>query len=93
MERESARLHTLLEHERVIVMVLEDGLNDRIYDHPLSIRLRLPQRWRSVEIRQGEEHRPHTVVQPHVVHFDALPDGSEIIIRRLDTPGQEPAGS
>jgi hypothetical protein len=63
-------------------MTLEDGLDDKVYDHPLSIHLELPPEWSDIEVVQHENRLPALSLPDGGIRFDALPDGSVILVHR-----------
>jgi peptidoglycan/xylan/chitin deacetylase (PgdA/CDA1 family) len=86
--RERASLRVVESMERVVVLTLEDGLKDSVFDQPLSIQLNLPPDWTRVEVLQHKSPLPLQTL-PGGVRFDALPDGSAIVLRRI---AQDAAG-
>lgn len=82
-ERKNADLHVVESMQQAVVMVLEDGLNDRMFDQPLTIQLDLPTDWNRVAVLQDEAPLPITI-ESGSVRFNALPDGSVIVLRKLD---------
>ncbi|MFW6180348.1 MAG: polysaccharide deacetylase family protein [Spirochaetota bacterium] len=82
-QRELASLRVVESMERAVVMTLEDGLDDRVFDQQLSIQVNLPPDWTRVEVVQHNSPLPLETI-PEGVRFDALPDGSAIVLRRID---------
>ncbi len=79
-ERDSAVLYLVESSENYFFLLLEDGLDDSIYNQPLSISIKLPVKWDSVLIVQNDRLLRHNNSEDGYIQFDALPDGSEIII-------------
>lgn len=61
---------------------LEDGLDDDVYDHPLTLRCPMPFGWREVEVLQNEivlDSEIKTINGCKYIIFDAVPNGNKKI--------------
>jgi hypothetical protein len=89
-ERDQASLYLREQTPSVLRLVLEDGLDDGVYDEPLTVNLRLPDAWRAATLfRDGSplafRHDPSGALV-----FEAPPDGKVIIVQRR---GSAPPGA
>ena len=94
-ERDTARIETRECAEGRIVLNLTDKMSDDIFDHPLSVVLRVPDGWTGgVRVVQGgatNEVPVRTAGNKSSVMFDAVPDRGEIEIAPLaSVPSVEP---
>ena len=83
-ERDAAILALKNSNSRSLVLVLDDNLDDSIYDHPLSLRVKLPAGWQRIRLSQGGRLLRYRVDRDGYHIFDAFPDGSDIIIYRIE---------
>jgi len=81
-ERNSAVLSFKYSSHHSYILSLEDGLDDTIYNLPLSMKVKLPDKWNSVEIFQNGRILDHHISESSYAFFNVLPDGSNIIIKR-----------
>ena len=82
-ERDTATLKTVSSDARRIALSLADRMDDKLFDEPLTLKVRLPDAWKSVRAAQGgkpvaavlvrHEGRPYAFV-------DAVPDRGEIVL-------------
>ena len=82
-ERDTATLKTVSSDARRIALSLADRMDDKLFDEPLTLKVRLPDAWKSVRAAQGgkpvaavlvrHEGRPYAFV-------DAIPDRGEIVL-------------
>jgi peptidoglycan/xylan/chitin deacetylase (PgdA/CDA1 family) len=82
-ERDRAVLSLLHVEGGRFVFSLEDGLDDGIFSHPLTLKLALPVVWRRLRISQHRRELPYTVSPDGALLFDALPDGTSVYIERM----------
>jgi len=81
-ERDNAKVEMLKASDDKLTITLEDGLDDELYDFPLSLRCPLPFGWNEVEVLQNE-----VVIKSEVkiingckyIIFDAVPNGNKKI--------------
>lgn len=69
------------DNDRLIIS-LEDGLDDDIYDYPLTLRCPLPFGWKDVEVLQNEvviKSEIKTINGCKYIIFDAVPNGNKKI--------------
>jgi peptidoglycan/xylan/chitin deacetylase (PgdA/CDA1 family) len=83
LERDNAVLSLVHAEEGRFVLSLEDGLEDGVFSHPLTLKLSLPVTWRSLRISQHRREVPFTVSHEGRLLFDALPDGTPVYIERM----------
>ena len=81
-ERDSARLLVVAEEPYELHYRLVDGYEDSVYDQALTLRLRLPDGWEAVEVRQDGQRMKSDVVRG-LLTFDGRPDGRSISVRRV----------
>ena len=82
-ERDTATLKTVSSDARRIALSLADRMDDKLFDEPLTLKVRLPDAWKSVRAAQGgkpvaarlleHEGTPYALV-------DAVPDRGEIVL-------------
>ena len=72
----------------MLVFLFTDGLDDGIFDQPLSLRIRLPDGWEAVRILQGSRLIPSAVQADGWLLFDATPDKGliRIIQKKSNNP-------
>jgi chitin deacetylase len=81
-ERDTASLRLLDVRADSLALALTDGLQDDLFDAPLSIRLWLPSEWRELEVRQGDRAVWSRRGPAGVLFFDAVPDRGTIVVTR-----------
>lgn len=81
-ERESAMIFLLAGSDSEVVFTVEDGLDDDVYDQPLSLEAIVPRSWHEVEVTQGGRAIAHHQHENHI-YCGILPDSSDIIIQRV----------
>jgi hypothetical protein len=65
-----------------LIISLEDGLDDDLYDYPLTLRCPLPFGWKEVEVLQNEvviKSEIKTINGCKYIIFDAVPNGNKKI--------------
>jgi peptidoglycan/xylan/chitin deacetylase (PgdA/CDA1 family) len=82
-ERDRAKTVLLQRWPWRVVLTLDDGLDDVIYDQALTIRMKLPLDWRHAEVRQGEAIMKSRRSADGVLVFDAFPTGGLIVVTRV----------
>lgn len=84
-ERESATLSiTLVETDRIEFSV-SDRMDDTVFDHPLTIKLRLDQNWSGLEAEQdGQPVEANIVVHETIPYamIKAIPDRGLVVLNR-----------
>jgi len=83
-ERTSANLSVVSDSNDQIVLSLTDGMDDAVYDQPLTIRSEVPSDWVTATVQQGGSTTevPSTVEGPKtVVYYSAVPDGGYITLQ------------
>jgi len=83
-EKNEAVLSLVDAGENRLVFSLEDGLDDKIYDEPLSIEIEIPRRFSRLRVSQRRETIPHKMKGNGNIVFDALPDGCPIYIESIE---------
>lgn len=79
-ERDAALLH-IKNRKKSIEIILEDQLDDRIYNQPLSISLKLPESWTSAAVRNNNGVEIPAVIRMNTIFLDIFPDGKKIEIK------------
>jgi peptidoglycan/xylan/chitin deacetylase (PgdA/CDA1 family) len=82
-ERDSATLTTVKSETQAIELSLKDRMRDDLFDQPLSVKVRLPDAWTTVQARQGGKPIAATLVRhedkPYAL-VAAVPDRGPITI-------------
>ena len=81
-ERDAAKVTMLYSSADKLTVMLEDGLDDELYDYPLTLRCPLPFGWKEVEVLQNEvviKSEVKTINGCKYVIFDAVPNGNKKI--------------
>ena len=81
--RDTATLATVSSDASRIVLSLSDRMDDTLFDEPLTLKVRLPDAWRTVNATQGGKAVPARFVEHDGAPFalvDAVPDRGEISI-------------
>lgn len=79
-ERESAELE-IYSGERSVKIILEDGLNDLIYNEPLSISLYLPSHWKTLTIENSKGPILDYKLVKNQLFLHIPPDGEVLTIK------------
>jgi len=83
-EKNEAVLSLVDAGEDHLVFSLEDGLDDIVYNEPLSIEIEIPRRFSRLRVSQRRETIPHKMKGNGNIVFDALPDGCPIYIESIE---------
>ena len=82
-ERDTATLKTVSSDARRIALSLADRMDDKLFDEPLTLKVRLPDAWKSVRAAQGGKPAAAAFVEhdgaPYAL-VDAVPDRGEIVL-------------
>lgn len=81
-ERDRAKVEMLRATDDKLTISVEDGLDDELYDYPLTLRCPLPFGWKEVEVLQNEvviKSEIKTINGCKYIIFDAVPDGNKKI--------------
>ncbi len=81
-ERESAMIFFLAGSDTEVVFTLEDGLDDEMYNQPLSLEVDVPASWDGVKVTQAGRviaHRQHE----NRIYCSFLANSSDIVIQRV----------
>ncbi len=82
-ERASAKVTVLGATRQEIRLTLTCDADLRLYDEPLTLVTRVPEDWRSCDLKRTGTNLTLAVSQGHV-RYDAVPDGQPLTLRRLD---------
>ncbi len=88
-ERDTASLMVVSQTSDQIVLSLTDGMNDAIYDEPLTLRSEIPATWDYVDVRQGTSLRSvksQVEGATRVVYYPAIPDRGQITLTKTAVP-------
>ena len=84
-ERDTATLTTVANGADRIVLDLADRMDDRLFDFPLSVKVRLPDGWTSVKAKQGGSSVSARLVEhdghPYAL-VSAVPDRGQIVLAK-----------
>ncbi len=81
-ERESAMIFFLAGSDTEVVFTLEDGLDDEMYNQPLSLEVIVPASWHEVKVTQAGRVIAHRQYENHI-YCSFLSDSSDIVIQRV----------
>ena len=82
-ERDTATLRTVSSDAKRIALSLADRMDDKLFDEPLTLKVRLPDAWKSVRATQGGKAIAATFVSHDGAPYafvDAVPDRGEIVL-------------
>ena len=85
-ERDAAVLTEKEVERNLITLSLTDDLDDGTYNHPLTIRRSLPQKWNGVQVTQNDNVVSSDILEiegKKYIVFDVIPDGGEIVLKRV----------
>ncbi len=71
--------------ETSITLKITDGLNDTLFNQPISIRRPLPEHWDAAYVTQGGVPVDANIVDSNSVNyvtFDVVPDGGDVVLAR-----------
>jgi len=88
-ERENFNSVTILATNTQIKFDVTDGLDDAIYNYPLTVDVVVPSGWQSVQFIQGNNTQTvNTFVNANVnyVRVNVIPDGGEITLNDMANP-------
>jgi len=84
--REAENATLSIERGEVITLTVEDGLDDTVYNYPLSVRVQLDEGYEAVKVTQGGKVSYATVKVQNGIYFadvDVIPDSSEAIVESV----------
>lgn len=84
--REAENATVTIERDDKITIVLEDGLDDEIYNYPLSVRVQLDESFEAVKITQNGNVSYALVKMQNGIYFadlDIVPDSSEAVVEKV----------
>jgi len=88
-ERDTASVRLLGHSLTTITFSVEDDLDDKVFSHPLSIEIVVPEQWRAVDIYRNGIHASYRFVDQGKVRCNIPPDGSTIVfVGQLYTANQ-----
>jgi len=77
-----------VQRDRVVLELMNSGLDDAVYDEALTLRLEVPFYWETVTVVQGgsaaDEVECVEEGQRRVVHFDAVPNLGDIVVEVVE---------
>jgi len=71
-----------------IEITLDDKLDDTIYDHPLSVSFKKPEKWQTIEVLNETKEKVVFTEKQGIIYINILPDGKSIEIKPLLTAGK-----
>ena len=84
-ERDTAELKTVSVAADRIELSLADRMDDALFAYPLTVKVRLPDDWKTADATQAAAAAPCRVVEHDGAHFalvDAVPDRGAILLMR-----------
>ena len=82
-ERDTATLKTVSSGAKRVVLSLADRMDDALFDEPLTLKVRLPDAWKTVRAAQGGKPVAARLVEHDGAAYalvDAVPDRGEIVL-------------
>lgn len=82
-ERDTAKLTLVENSEDKIRLALSDDMDDKLFNAPLTLKVRVPDKWRTIVARQGEKPIPVQLLEHEGGRFaivEAAPDAGEISV-------------
>ncbi|UCB44645.1 MAG: polysaccharide deacetylase family protein [Spirochaetota bacterium] len=83
-ERDSATLALKASRSSYYILSLDDGLDDAVFNQPLSIEIKIPEKWKKYRVSQRRIAIDHHITKEGYLRFSVLPDGSDIFIERVE---------
>jgi hypothetical protein len=84
-ERRQSAVGSYMDSE-VISVVLRSELTELSYDLPLTLKTYVPNEWKTVEVRQGEQRKQVEVVRANgaeYVLYQAMPNAEVVMLSRV----------
>lgn len=92
-ERDAAVLTVLSSEAASITLRLTHGLDNTIFDYPLTLRRPMPSGWAAAAVTQDGAAVESRIVDGKLM-FDAVPNGGDIVLAKTDPPqGQSNIGA
>lgn len=85
--REAENANVSITRGETITIVLEDGLDDEIYNYPLSVRVQLDESYEAVKVTQNGNVSYALVKMQNGIYYadlDIVPDSSEAVVEKVD---------
>jgi oligosaccharide reducing-end xylanase len=95
-ERDAASIRETASGDNRITLQVTDGLDDSIFNYPITLRRPLPANWPAAVVSQNHKPVSAQIVNAgstNYVMFDVVPDGGDIIISKpvsRQTPAARP---
>jgi hypothetical protein len=80
-ERDTATVKVLSADARQLKLSLQSTADPLLFDAPLTLTCRVPDKWQECDVVQGSRTTKRTVKEPGILQFDAMP-GKDIILVR-----------
>ncbi|MFP4491647.1 MAG: hypothetical protein ACLFNZ_09235, partial [Spirochaetaceae bacterium] len=81
-ERDSASVTLIDRTKNTLSFSVEDGLDNEVYFHPLSMDIVVPEDWNSVKVYRNSAYSSRIRVEEKRVRINIVPDGSTIVFVR-----------
>lgn len=88
-ERNAASVAETSSNDTSITVQVTDGLDDSIFNYPLTLRRPMPESWPGVIVTQNGSPVPAVVFpigSTNYVRFDAVPDGGDVVLTEDSSP-------
>ena len=88
-ERDTATVATVASGPDRIELSLADRMDDRLFDEPLTLKVRLPDDWTALDAAQKDTPAPASVVEHEGRRYalvDAVPDAGPVVLLRKAAP-------
>ena len=85
-EWSTANLEAITYRDESVTVRLTDAERDDIYDHPLTVKVDIPDNWEEVSVTQNETEQRYTVVHTDdgsYVYVDIVPDVGDALIKPI----------
>ena len=81
-ERQAAQVKVVAEYANTATLSLTHSIADEVcnYAYPLSIRVKQPEEWSNVEIKQGDKLLD-AEIRDGSIYFDAIPNAADIVLK------------
>ena len=89
LERNAASVSEVSSNETSIALRVTDGLDDTVFNYPITLRRALPANWPGATVAQNSKTAPAQVVLingTRYVMFDVVPDGGDVTITKAVLP-------
>lgn len=82
-ERQATQVKVVSEYANIATLSLKHHIAESIcnYSYPLSLRVKKPEEWSNVEIKQGDKLLD-AEIRDGSIYFDAIPNADDIVLKK-----------